>query len=402
MTAGDDERPDAPGVDEAERRRRWRLLLGSAAEGPLGAAEGDDARMDRALATLYEGGDPGAGGPGAPLRQGGLGGSAPNVARWLGDVRRYFPSTVVQVMQRDALQRLDLRSLLVEPELLSSVEPDVRLVGTLLSLRSVIPEQTRSTARQVVSTVVKQVEERVADRTRAAVQGALDRSARTRRPRHHDIDWGRTLQANLRHYQPEHRTVVPHTLVGHGRRQQVVQRDVVLAIDQSGSMASSVVYASVFGAVLASMRSLRTSLVVFDTAVVDLTEELDDPVDLLFGTQLGGGTDINRAIAYCESLVTRPSDTLFVLVSDLYEGGVQEEMLRRVGRMVASGVQVVVLLALSDEGRPVYDAENAAALTALGAPAFACTPNAFPDLLAVALARGDVAAWAAREEAFRR
>jgi Mg-chelatase subunit ChlD len=402
VTAGDDERPDAPGVDEAERRRRWRLLLGSAAEGPLGAAEGDDARMDRALATLYEGGDPGAGGPGAPLRQGGLGGSAPNVARWLGDVRRYFPSTVVQVMQRDALQRLDLRSLLVEPELLSSVEPDVRLVGTLLSLRSVIPEQTRSTARQVVSTVVKQVEERVADRTRAAVQGALDRSARTRRPRHHDIDWGRTLQANLRHYQPEHRTVVPHTLVGHGRRQQVVQRDVVLAIDQSGSMASSVVYASVFGAVLASMRSLRTSLVVFDTAVVDLTEELDDPVDLLFGTQLGGGTDINRAIAYCESLVTRPSDTLFVLVSDLYEGGVQEEMLRRVGRMVASGVQVVVLLALSDEGRPVYDAENAAALTALGAPAFACTPNAFPDLLAVALARGDVAAWAAREEAFRR
>ena len=395
--------PDAaPGVDEAERRRRWRLLLGSASEGPLGAAEGDDARMDRALAALYEGGDDGSGGPGGGRRQGGLGGSAPNVARWLGDVRRYFPSTVVQVMQRDALERLDLRSLLLEPELLASVEPDVRLVGTLLSLRSVIPEQTRSTARQVVSTVVRQVEERIADRTRAAVQGALDRSARTRRPRHHDIDWGRTLRANLAHYQPEHRTVVPHTLVGHGRRQQVVQRDVVLAIDQSGSMASSVVYASVFGAVLASMRSLRTSLVVFDTAVVDLTDELDDPVDLLFGTQLGGGTDINRAIAYCESLVTRPSDTLFVLVSDLYEGGVQEEMLRRVGRMVSAGIQVVVLLALSDEGRPVYDAENAPALTALGAPAFACTPDAFPETLAVALARGDVAGWAAREEAARR
>ena len=182
----------------------------------------------------------------------------------------------------------------------------------------------------------------------------------------------------------------------------MVQRDVVLGVDQSGSMASSVVYASVFGAVLASMRSLRTSLVVFDTAVVDLTEDLDDPVDVLFGTQLGGGTDINRAIAYCQSLVTRPSDTLFVLVSDLYEGGVQEEMLRRVGQMIAAGVQVVVLLALSDEGRPVYDAENAAALAALGVPAFACTPDAFPDLLAVALARGDVAAWAAKEEAARR
>ena len=389
-------------VDEAGRRRRWRLLLGSASENALGEVAGDDARMDRALAALYEAGGSGTGRGGSGGRQGGLGGSAPNVARWLGDIRTYFPSTVVQVMQRDALERLDLRSLLLEPELLGAVEPDVRLVGTLLSLQSVIPEQTRATARAVVTSVVREVERRVADRTRQAVTGALDRSARTRRPRHHDIDWNRTLRANLAHYLPEHRTVVPHTLIGHGRRQQVVQRDVVLAIDQSGSMASSVVYASVFGAVLASMRSLRTSLVVFDTAVVDLTEDLDDPVDVLFGTQLGGGTDINRAIAYCQSLVTRPSDTLFVLISDLYEGGVQEEMLRRVGQMVAAGIQVVVLLALSDEGRPVYDAENAAALTALGAPAFACTPDAFPDLLAVALARGDVAAWAAREEEAKR
>jgi Mg-chelatase subunit ChlD len=296
-------------------------------------------------------------------------------------------------MQRDAVDRLNLTQLLLEPELLASVQPDVHLVGTLLSLNHVIPETTRQTARQVVATVVEQVGRRIANQTRSAVSGALNRAQRTRRPEPRDIDWDRTIRANLAHYQPEHRTVIPQRLVGYGRHQQAVQREVVLAIDQSGSMAASLVYASVFGAVLASIRALRTALVVFDTAVVDLTDKLGDPVDLLFGTQLGGGTDINRAIGYAQTLVTRPSDTLFVLVSDLYEGGIRDEMLRRVAAMTAAGVTVVVLLALSDEGAPAYDRDNAAALTALGVPAFACTPDAFPDLLAAALARRDLTTW---------
>jgi Mg-chelatase subunit ChlD len=226
------------------------------------------------------------------------------------------------------------------------------------------------------------------------VSGALNRSARTRRPRLRDLDWNRTIAANLSRYQPGYRTVIPERLVGYGRQRQAVARDVVLAIDESGSMAPSVVYASVFGAVLASIRALRTSLVAFDTAVADLTGRLPDPVDVLFGTQLGGGTDINQALAYCQGLITRPRDTLFVLISDLIEGGVREQMLARLSAMTAAGVTVVVLLALSDEGAPVFDAGNAAALAALGIPAFACTPDAFPDLLAAALAGRDLAAWA--------
>jgi Mg-chelatase subunit ChlD len=375
------------------------MVLGEPAQEQLGVRlTGVDAGMDSALGALYDGA--GRGGPGAP-RGAGLGGSAPRVARWLGDVRTYFPSTVVQVLQRDAVERLNLTQLLLEPELLEAVEPDVHLVGTLLSLGRVLPETTKATARQVVARVVAEVEKRVAERTRASVAGALDRSVRSRRPPLRAVDWERTIRANLQHYLPEHRTVVPERLVGAGRRQRAVARDVVLAIDQSGSMAESVVYASVFGSVLASMRSLSTSLVVFDTAVVDLTPELHDPVEVLFGVQLGGGTDINRAIAYCQGLVTRPRDTLFVLVSDLYEGGVRDEMLRRVAAMTAAGVQVVVLLALSDSGAPSFDRENAAALTALGVPAFATTPDAFPDLLAVALQRGDVGAWAERRAATR-
>jgi len=394
--------PPGERVAEPERMRRWRLLLGAPAGPGLGLSTSSggglsqsDQAVDAALAALYDAAQPPRG---SSRRSAGLGASAPKVARWLGDIRTYFPSSVVRVMQRDAVERLNLRQLLLEPELLESIEPDVHLVGTLLSLNRIMPETTKATARHVVATVVAEVERRIANRTRAAVSGALNRAARSRRPKLRDIDWNRTIAANLSRYLPEHRTVVPERLVGYGRRQQVVARDVVLAIDQSGSMASSVVYASVFGAVLGSIRALKTSLVVFDTAVADLTEKLQDPVDVLFGTQLGGGTDINKAIAYSQTLITRPRDSIFVLISDLIEGGVRDQMLARIAALHASGVQVVVLLALSDDGAPVFDSGNAAALAELGIPAFACTPDAFPDLLAVAIEGGDVGAWAHRRD----
>jgi Mg-chelatase subunit ChlD len=376
---------------DAERARRWRLVLGGAPDGEGTGHQlgGGDATIDAALAALYDT-DRGDTGDDRGARSGGLNASAPRVARWLRDIRRYFPSTVVQVMQADAIERLDLARMLLEPELLDAVEPDIHLVATLLSLNRVMPERSRQAARMVVARVVEELSRKVAQPTRSALTGAVNRAARGARARHGDIDWDRTIRANLHHYQPELGTLVLERLIGYGRRTNAVQRDVVLLVDQSGSMAASVVYASVFSAVLASLRTLRTSLVVFDTAVADLTDKLEDPVDLLFGTQLGGGTDINRAIAYGQSLVTRPRETIMLLISDLYEGGVREEMLQRVSALTASGVQVIVLLALSDEGAPDYDRDNAAALAALGVPAFACTPDLFPELMAAAIERRDV------------
>ncbi|MET0967120.1 MAG: VWA domain-containing protein [Nakamurella sp.] len=397
MTGDPAQEVPGTGIDEPERLRRWRLLVGGPDGEPKGSPEGlseDDLRIDGALAAVYD-----SRGPDDPggKRAAGLGSSAPRVAGWLGDIRSYFPSTVVQVMQRDAIERLNLKQLLLEPELLDAVEPDVNLVATLIGLSHLLPEKSRATARSVVATVVRQVEERIADRTRSAVQGALNRSARIHRPRRQsDIDWPRTISANLQHWLPEYRTVIPERLVGYGRRQNMVQRNVVVAIDQSGSMAQSVVYASIFGAVMASMSALRTSLIVFDTAVVDLTDQLHDPVEVLFGTQLGGGTDINSAVAYCQDLIGSPTDSIFVLISDLYEGGIEGELIRRMNAMKFAGVQVIALLALSDSGAPGYDRQHAAALEAIGIPAFACTPDAFPDLLACAIERGDVSAWAHR------
>jgi len=392
-TAATAQQPQHPAAD-GERMRRWRMVLGAdSAESTGCTLTGQDPAMDGALDALYGGGGKKPGGRGGGGRSAGLGASAPSVARWLGDIRTYFPSSVVQVMQRDAIDRLGLSALLLEPEMLEAVEADVHLVGTLLSLNKAMPETTKETARAVVRKVVDDLEKRLESRTRATLTGALDRSARISRPRHRDIDWDRTIRANLKNYltipgadgEEATGTVVPERLIGYGRASQSVKKDVILCIDQSGSMAASVVYASVFGAVLASMRTLATRLVVFDTAVVDLTDQLDDPVDVLFGTQLGGGTDINRALAYCQSKITRPADTVVVLISDLYEGGIRDEMLKRVAAMKASGVQFVTLLALSDEGAPAYDHEHAAALGALGAPAFACTPDLFPDIMAAAI-----------------
>jgi hypothetical protein len=387
-------RPDGPAwavggrVSEAERLRRWRLVLGGGeAEGTGAPLSGDDVGIDRALGAIYDLGERSTRGRGGG-RSGGLTRSAPSVARWLGDVRRYFSTPMVQVLQRDAVERLDLRQLLFEPELLDSLEPDVHLVSLLVELNRLLPEETRATARLVVARVLADLERRLAERTRVAVRGALARSSRTRRPRPADIDWPGTVRANLRHWLPEHRTVVPERLVGHGRRQVGIERDVVVAIDQSASMADSVVFASLYGSLLARLPALRTSLLVFDTEVTDLTEVAADPIDVLFGVQLGGGTDIGRALAYGASLVTRPRETVIVLVSDLFEGGDVPTLLERARRLLDAGVTLLVLLALSDDGTPAHDQHVAAELVALGAVVTSCTPDAFPEVFARVLSRG--------------
>lgn len=378
-----------------ERDRRWRLVLGTDEQG-LGER---DRRMSSALTALYGAGEDQDSGD-ARKGRGGLGRSAPNVTKWLGDIREFFPAPVVQLVQKDAFDRLGLRQMLTEPEFLAAVEADVNLVADLISLRGVIPEKSKETARQVVGKVVAKLMERLERRTAEALRGAQNRSRRTRRPRHADIDWPRTIQLNLSTYQPDLKTIIPERLAGFMRHQRrIVDLDeVILCVDQSGSMGTSVVYSSIFAAVMASLPVVKTKLICFDTAILDLTDELSDPIEVLFGVQLGGGTDINQAVAYCEGKIERPSKAHFILISDLYEGGLSDEFVSRVGRMIAMGVNVIVLLALTDQGRPAYDASMGARLAALGAPVFACTPDQFPGLMAAALRREDIHAWAAAED----
>lgn len=367
--------------------RKWRMILGGEQNDGTGYSLGDtDLQIDKTLEALYD-----------AERKGGLGPSSPNVSRWLGDIRTYFPNTVVKVMQQDALKRLNLTSMLLEKEMLENVEPDVHLVATLMSLSRVMPSKTKDTARQVVRRVVEDLMKKLAQPTQQAIAGSLNRSTRNRRPRHNEINWHSTILKNLKHYQPEYKTIIPETRIGYGKRRRSL-KDVVLCIDQSGSMGTSVIYSGIFGAVMASIPAIQTRMVVFDTSVVDLTEELDDPVELLFGVQLGGGTDINLALTYCQQVIQRPADTVLVLITDLYEGGSDIEMRKRAKTLTDAGVQVVVLLALNDEGAPSYDHGNAEYMASLGIPVFACTPDKFPELMAAALSKQDIAMWAAKED----
>lgn len=384
-----------------ERQRRWRLVLGKIddqpeeGEGEAGEESGtptdselstEDQAMDQALESLY--GD---------SEEGDLGDSNPDIARWLGDIRNYFPDSVVQIMQRDALKRLNLRKLLAQPEFLEAVEPDLDLVSNILALKKVMPEQTKQTAKQVVRKVVEALQEKLTFPMQQAIIGSLDKAQRTRRPKHHDINWLRTIHTNLKHYQPDYQSVIPETLVGYGRQRSSV-KDVILALDTSGSMTTSVVYGSVYAAVMASINALTTKVVMFDTAVVDISDQMDDPVEALFGIRLGGGTNIDKALAYCQQLVTRPNDTIFVLITDLFEGGHKENMVRRVATMVQDGVTVICLLALNDQGAPRFNRKIAQQLVDLGVSAFACTPEQFPDLMAAAIDGRDIKQWAGQQQ----
>ncbi len=379
-----------------DRYTRWRLVLGRAADADLcraagcrsgGLLSGDAANLDEALGQIYENKEESTS---PKQRSAGLGASAPRLAKWLGDIRSYFSKDIVSVIQKDAIERKGLKQLLFEPETLGQVTPDVGLVGTLLSLKNLIPERAKEAAREVVRAVVEEIMKRMRGGVEQAVRGALDRSRHSPMRSLPNLDWARTIRRNLKNYDRERKVVVPESFHFFARQHRRKEWNIIVCMDQSGSMADSVVYGGVTGAIFASMPALETRVVVFDTEVVDLTEKCHDPVDLLFGVQLGGGTDINRAVAYCQKLVHDPRKTLFLLITDLFEGGNARELVRRMDDLRAAGVRAICLLALSDSGVPCHDESMARRFTEVGVPCFGCTPKMLPLLLEGALRGQDL------------
>ena len=266
-----------------------------------------------------------------------------------------------------------------------------------MSLSGQIPERTKETARIVVRAVVEQIKRLLEQKIRQAVMGALNRNEHSPIPNANSIDWKWTIGRNLKNYNRELGKLIPERVYFYSRAQRSNNWTVIVDMDQSGSMADSVVYGAVVGSIFASLPALDTRVVAFDTEVVDLTEKCgDDPVDMLFGVQLGGGTDINQSVAYCEQFITDPAQTLFILLTDLFEGGNEAQLVRRLKEMVEGGVRVMCLLALSDSGIPMYDDGLARKLAKLGIPCFGCTPNKLPDLVEGALRGDDLTALATR------
>ncbi|MGN7763723.1 VWA domain-containing protein [Paenibacillus sp. 22594] len=387
---------------------RWRLILGQEAEASLASyGEGgqlslteEELIMDSALAAIYDETNGGGGSGNAPSGRGkgaGTGHAALNLSKWLGDVRSYFPEDVVSIIQSDAMERRGWKQLLFEPELLAAVKPDIQLVGTLLSLKGKIPEKTKDTARMLVQALVDDLVKLLETDIRRAVTGALNKRQHSPLPSLSGLDWKRTIERNLKHYDQERRIIIPERFYYFDRARRSKEWTVIVDIDQSGSMASSIIWASVIGSIFASIPALNTRVVVFDTEVVDLTEHCaNDPVDMLFGIQLGGGTDIHKSVKYCEQFIEEPKKTLFIIVSDLYENGNQAGLVRRMRGLRESGVRTMTLLALSDEGKPSYDERLAGQLSRDGTPCFACTPALLPQLVEGALKGQDLGELAKR------
>ncbi len=372
----------------SEQMKKWRLILGESAEstfseqGFTGSSLSVEERlMDEALQALYEGDQQ-------------LGRSI-KLSKWLGDVRALFPSDIVSVIQQDAIEKRGLTQLLFEPETLKSVTPSIEMVATLMALKGHIPERTKETARELIATVVEEIKSRLENDIQQVVKGALNRKQRTPLGSGaQSIDWKYTIQRNLKNYDRERKVVIPERFYFYERERKSTNWTIILDIDQSGSMADSVIYASIIGSIFASLPALNTHVIAFDTEVVDLTEQCqDDPVDMLFGIQLGGGTDINRSLGYCKPFIENPDKTIFILISDLYENGNEAAMMRKMKELKEDGVKVISLLALSDDGVPSYDERNARRLASMGIPCFGCSPQLLPELIEQALKGEDLSQW---------
>lgn len=387
-------------MNEKEHISRWRLILGSESQERFGQMGSDPLTqeqdlMDQALAAIYnrrEAGGFGSGNSGLSGRGGGNGPSNPQISKWLGDVRSLFDKELVTVIQGDAMSRCGLKQLLFEPELLENLEPDVNLASTILMLKEQIPKRSKESVRIFIQKIVEEINKLLEQDIKRAVTASLNKRKHSPIPSAAAIDYKRTISRNLKNYNHELGTIVPEHFYFFDRTSTTAANKwtVILDIDQSGSMGESVIYSSIVSCILASMSSLKTRIVAFDTNIVDLTEKSDDPVDLLFGFQLGGGTNIEKSIAYCEQFVENPRKTLFFLISDLEEGGNRAGMLRRLQEMKEAGVTVVCLLALAGGGKPYYDAQMAQKIASMGIPCFACNPEMLPQLLERALKGQDL------------
>ena len=380
-------------MSQTQQLSRWRLILGAETQQSFegmggGGLSQEELLMDSALGAIY-------GGPGESFGGGSGGGagkgpSSPVISKWLGDLRSLFDPETVAVVQNDAIERKGLKQLLLEPELLEGLEPDLNMASTLLMLKDQIPKKSKESARKYIRKIVEELNKLLENDVRRAVTAALNRRAHSPLPSAAALDFPYTIRRNLKNYNAELKTIIPERVWFFDRSSRINRWHIILDIDQSGSMGQSIIYSSVMACVLASMQAVKTSVVAFDTQIMDLTPLCADPVDLLFGFQMGGGTDIAKSIAYCQELIESPAKTLFFLISDLCEGGNRAALLRRIEELKASGVSVVVLLAIADGGKPYYDPQTAERIAALGIPCFACAPEKLPELLKRALTGSEI------------
>ena len=386
---------------------RWRLILGKSAEeslqqvgnhGGQSILAGDQAELDEALEAIYSGDeiekDEWERGPDGRPHGAVKGRTFPRVAKWLDQIRTFFPKDVVVLLQRDAIERRGLKQLLFEPEILANVEPSLELAATVLAMKNMVPERAKAAARELVAKVVEQVRKELESQFTQAIRGALQRNRHSPFRSLPNLDWPRTIRRNIKHYNAELQTIIPEHISYFSRQQRQNQWNIIIAMDQSGSMATSLIYGGIMGAILASLGAVETHVVAFNhNDVVDLTEHCSDPVDLLFGVQLGGAEDYWKATCYCERFMHTPAKTLYVLLADLHDTSPNtKRFVKKMEFLLESGIKAIGLLAITDQGQPSYNKDLAEQLAKLGMPCFGCAPDRLPELIAGVLRGTDLTA----------
>jgi len=354
-------------ADDERLARRWRLVLGPGADEALGVPAGEDARLEEALGFLEEDGPGGASADGSGLM---------TSTDWINEVHALFPRSVADTLVERAVELRGVDDLVLDPEALASVTPSQALLTAILRNRGLMKPHVLAAARTVVAKVVAEMMERLAQPVRTPFTGVRDPRRRTRQRVAANFDARATIRANLRHVDPATgQLVIREPLFASRVRRQADRWQVIVAVDQSGSMAGSVIHSAITAAIFHGIGTLRTHLVAFDTEVVDLSDQLADPVEVLMGVQLGGGTDIGKAVRYCASLVTEPRRAIVVVISDFFEGGDARVLRGAVRGLAESGVTVLALAALEEDGRITVDENEARELARLGAHVAAMTPD---------------------------
>ncbi|QEI05532.1 VWA domain-containing protein [Pigmentiphaga aceris] len=364
---------------------RWRLILGESADGACSAAgctlSSDALAMDASLDWLYQRGE---GQDERNLRrQGGREGSRLSTPDWINEIHRLFPKETIERLERDAIERFAIDDVVTNPDVLKRAEPNETLLRAVLRTKHLMSPDILQLARQLVAEVVRKLMEKLAKDMAVAFSGTLDRRRHTRLRSARNLDLRRTLRDNLRNYDPVNKRVTVERVHFFARSQRHLRPwQVILLVDQSGSMVSSVIHASVTAACLWNLPGIRTHLVAFDTQVVDLTKDVEDPCELLMKVQLGGGTDIQQAVGYGASLVETPERAIVVLISDFYEGASEQMLVQRVRALTSQRSLVLGLAALDADANPAYDRDMANRLVAAGAEVGAMTPGELAGWLA--------------------
>ena len=364
-------------TDEKEMLSRWRLVLGQFADDNL-PLEGSDGDADDALSFLYDR----EYGSGRDIRQGqsgGRGASILTVPQWISKVKTLFPKQTADILQKDALNKYGIDEMLTDPDVLKNLSPDIDLLGKLLSFRNIIPSKTRHMADEIIRKCVEEIQKKLETNVRRCFYGKKLSSTQSYYKIFRNFNFRKTIEQNLKNYSPEFNTIIPRRLYFSNTVKRYNPWDIIILVDQSGSMCNSVIYSAVIAGIFAKLPFLRTNLAVFDTSVVDLSEYVSDAAELLMKVQLGGGTDIFKALCYGESLIHHPAKTIVILITDLYEGGDIRHLYRKCSDILEGGSKLFVLPALDYDGEPSYNRPAAKYIAAMGADVAAVTPEKLAD-----------------------